>query len=73
VIEGHDAVDGAPAVRITDDVGGWHAGTGTVADRNVVTNNTIIHNTLDLVSTATGRNRITHNVCTSSVPTDLCG
>ncbi|MET0457698.1 MAG: right-handed parallel beta-helix repeat-containing protein, partial [Ilumatobacteraceae bacterium] len=73
LIEGHHAADGAPAVRITDDVGGWHAGTGTVATRNVVTNNTIADNTLDLVSTATGRNRIAHNVCTSSVPANLCG
>jgi hypothetical protein len=73
LIEGHHAADGAPAVRITDDVGGWHTGTGTVATRNVVTNNTIVDNTLDLVSTATGRNRIAHNVCTSSIPAYLCG
>ena len=72
LIEGHHAADGAPAVRITDDVGGWHTGTGTVATRNVVTNNTIVDNTLDLVSTATGHNRITHNVCTSSIPANLC-
>ena len=73
LIEGHDAPDGAPAVRVTDDVGGWHTGTGTVATRNVVANNIIVDNTLDLVSTATGRNRIRHDVCTSSVPAELCG
>jgi hypothetical protein len=72
LIEGHQAPDGAPAVRITDDVGGWHTGTGTVATRNVVTHNTIVDNALDLVSTATGSNRITHNVCTSSIPDSLC-
>jgi nitrous oxidase accessory protein NosD len=73
IIEGHHAADGAPAVRLTDDVGGWHTGTGTVATRNVVTHNTIVDNTLDLMSTATGHNRIRHNDCTSSVPANLCG
>ena len=72
VIEGHTAADGRPAIRITDDVGEGNSGTGTVATGNVVTLNQIVHNTLDLVSTATGTNRITRNWCSTSEPVGLC-
>jgi hypothetical protein len=72
VIEGHTAADGRPAIRITDDVGAGHSGTGTVATGNVVTLNRIVHNTLDLVSTATGPNRVALNQCSTSVPVGLC-
>jgi Right handed beta helix region len=72
VIEGHTAADGLPAIRLTDDVGNGNSGTGTVATGNVVTLNRIVHNTLDLVSTATGPNRITLNQCSTSVPVGLC-
>ena len=72
VIEGHTAADGRPAIRITDDVGEGNSGTGTVATGNVVTLNQIVDNTLDLVSTATGPNRITRNWCSTSEPVGLC-
>ena len=72
LIEGHTAADGLPAVRVTDDVGLGNPGTGTVATGNVVTGNRIVDNTLDLVSTATGSNRIRHNVCATSDPASLC-
>lgn len=72
VIEGHTAADQLPAVRLTDDVGEGNPGTGTVATGNVLTHNRITDNTTDLVSTATGTNRIAHNTCRSSVPAGLC-
>ena len=72
VIEGHTAADGLPAVLVTDDVGLGNTGTGTVASDNVITHNRIVGNSLDLVSTATGSNRIIHNVCVTSVPAELC-
>ena len=55
VIEGHTAADGLPAVLVTDDVGTGNAGTGTVASDNVISHNRIVDNSLDLVSTATGK------------------
>ncbi len=71
VIEGHTA-DALPAVRITDDVGEGNTGTGTVGTGNVITLNRIVGNTLDLASSATGSNRISHNRCATSDPVGLC-
>ena len=71
VIEGHtQPTAGRPP--LTDDVGDGHTGTGTIATDNVVTLNQIVDNTLDLVSTATGSNRITRNRCAASEPVGLC-
>jgi len=63
---GH-TVGGLPALLITDD-----SNTRTVATDNTVTHNQFPNNTLDIESTASGDNRITHNDCDTSIPAELC-
>ena len=66
VFRGH-SVGGLPALLVTDD-----STTGSVATDNTVTHNQFVDNTLDITSTASGKNRIAHNDCDNSIPAELC-